>query len=461
MIPKSYHISMKSINPYSGKLIKEYPELSENEVSELINSANLAFFEWRETNLAARSNLMLEIAKSLREQKSKFAELITNEMGKPISQSQDEIEKCAITAEYYAKNISKILQNEIHYNPKYQESYVTFEPIGIILAIMPWNFPFWQAFRAAIPTILAGNVMVLKHASNVQGCAQTIEEIFTNASFPERVFTNLAISSSKVESIIKNNLIKGITLTGSEEVGSIVGLQAGKEIKKTVMELGGSDAFIVLEDADLEKTAETLIKSRLRNAGQTCTSPKRIIVHSSIKKVFIEKLVEGLKKIKIGDPMQLQTDLGPLSSQKAADEVLRQINESASLGANLIYGGNRIESNFILPTVLENVKKGMPAFDEEIFGPVFAIIEFNTIEEAIEIANDHRYGLASSIWTKDINLAKELIPKIEAGSVFVNTAVSSDPTMPFGGIKKSGFGRELSEYGIKEFLNIKTVIINK
>lgn len=447
-------------NPTTGKVLATYDELSSDQIQSKLESANTAFLNWRKTSLSTRSEMMLKLVENLRSKKTEYAKLMTDEIGKTITDGEKEIEKCAETAEYYAKNIEKILQNGV-YETKFSESYVTFEPIGIVLAIMPWNFPFWQALRAAIPTIMAGNVLVLKHASIVQGSAQLIERIFVESGFPEFIFTNLCISSSAVEGVIRNPLVKAITLTGSEQVGSIVASTSGSEIKKTVMELGGSDALIVLSDADIDAAVEAAYKSRMRNAGQACTAAKRFIVVKERVEEFTQKLLTYFQNTKVGDPTLRDTDMGPLSSESARDGIEKQVNDSVAAGAKVLFGGKRMDrvGFFYEPTILTNVKPGMPAYDDEVFGPVASIISAEDADDAIRIANDHKYGLSSAIWTKDIEFAKKLAIQIEAGGVFINSISTSQIEMPFGGIKKSGYGRELSGYGIREFLNIKTICI--
>lgn len=451
-----------TVNPTTGLVLANYEELSSEQIQSKLEEANSAFLDWRKTEVAVRSEKFLKLAEILDSKKSEIAKLMALEMGKPVAEGITEVEKCISCVKYYAENIEKILENEA-YQTSFTESYVSFEPMGIILAIMPWNFPFWQALRAAIPTILAGNVLVLKHASNVQDSAKMLEEIFNEAGFEKGIFTNLCISSKEVEGIIRNPLVKGVTLTGSEKVGSIVASTAGSEIKKTVMELGGSDAFIVLADANIEEAVQAAYKSRLRNAGQSCTAAKRFIVVKDVAEEFTAKLKKLFEETKVGDPLLPETNMGPLSSQNALEGIEDQVKKSVEAGAKVIIGGKRIEGEgfFYEPTILSEVKAGMPAYDEEVFGPVAAIITVSDENEAIRVANDHRYGLSSSLWTNDIQKAKELAKQIEAGGVFVNSLSTSQIEMPFGGIKKSGYGRELSGYGVKEFLNIKSVLIRE
>ncbi|MGK9368325.1 NAD-dependent succinate-semialdehyde dehydrogenase [Melioribacter sp. Ez-97] len=451
---------LKSVNPATGKLIKEFPEMSKKEVEEIISAAGSAFNQWKEYDLKGRCDLMKNAGAQLLKEKEKYAEIITNEMGKPISQSIAEVEKCAWVCDYYAENAKDILKNEI-IETDATESFVSFEPLGVILAVMPWNFPFWQVFRFAAPALTAGNGAVLKHASNVSMCALAIEEVFAKAGFPENLFRTLLIPSSAVKYIIDNDLIKAATLTGSEFAGSMVASECGSKLKKTVLELGGSDPFIVLRDADVAEAASVGVKARIINNGQSCIAAKRFIVAEEIYDEFMDRFTDNMKNLKIGNPMEKDCELGPIAREDLLAELEMQIRKSVEKGAAILIGGKRLnrEGFFIEPTILEGVKKGMPAYEEELFGPVASVIKIKTEEEAIRIANDTPFGLGAAIWTQDIERAKSLARKIEAGSVFINGMVKSDPRLPFGGIKKSGYGRELSHYGMKEFVNIKTVWI--
>ena len=451
---------MKSINPYNNKLITEYPDHSLNEVKNILQKVDDEWQRWKNTSFSERSYLMKNVVKILRYENEYYAKLITSEMGKIIKESKAEIEKCAWLCEYYADNAEKMLQDELIPTDAHK-SFVTFEPIGTVFAIMPWNFPFWQVLRFCIPTLMAGNTAVLKHSSNVPGCALAIEDIFVKAGFPANVFRSLMISAEFVESVIASNDIKAVTITGGLKAGSKVASQAGKYLKKSVLELGGSDPYIVLNDAEINKSCYTGISSRMLNAGQVCISAKRFIVEEGIADDFTEQQKSILENMIVGDPMNENTQMGPLAQKNLLDTINKQIQQSIKMGAELITGGKRINSDgfFFQPTLLTNVKKGMPVVDEETFGPVSVIIRVKNTEEAIKIANDTMYGLGASIWTKDIKKGEEIARKIEAGAVFVNGMTKSDPRLPFGGIKKSGYGRELSSYGIKEFLNIKTIWI--
>ncbi len=454
-------MAIQSKNPATLEILKTFKEISEKELEAKIAKAQEAFQNWKGTTFQERKKLMLKLADYLRKHVKEFSLLQTLEMGKTISSGPAGIEKCASLCEYYADNAEKILQPE-KINSEKGENFVEFDPLGIILAIMPWNFPFWQVYRFAVPAIMAGNVGLLKHASNVPQCAELIEKSFREAGFPEGVFQNLLIGSGRVEKVLRDSRVKAVTLTGSEKAGADVARIAGEEIKKSVLELGGSDPFIVFPDVDIAHVANQAIIARLQNnAGQSCISAKRFIVHKSISEKFTKELVSQISKLIVGDPLLPQTNIGPLATEQILLEVAKQVKKSVALGAKIEYGGKRKDGlgYFYLPTVLTKVKKGMPVYDEEVFGPVWPVISFEDEEEMIKISNDTPYGLGASIWTKDIKKARYLVPKIDAGNVFLNGIVKSDPRAPFGGIKKSGFGRELSHYGIKEFVNIKNVSI--
>lgn len=448
-----------SINPANGSLIKEFDSITEQELMNKISIANNAFQEWRFRNLSERILHVKNLTKLLEAQKNDLAKIITIEMGKVYHQSVAEIDKCIQLANYYIDNSYNMLADE-YVSTNYDESYIKFDPLGVILAIMPWNFPFWQVLRAAIPNIILGNVILLKHASNVQLCATKIEEIFNLAGFPQGVFQNLLITSSMVEQVISNEFVRGVTLTGSDKTGSIIASLAGREIKKVVMELGGSDPFLVLSDVNLTQVCQLAAKARVRNAGQACTSPKRFIVMHDIFESFVEVFAHSFKELRIGDPLD-DVDVGPLVSEEALNTNLAQIHLSIEKGAKLILGGRKLDRKgfFIEPTILSDVRKGMPVYDEEVFGPVAVFIRVHSVEEMIQIANDTKYGLTASIWTKDRSLAKEIARKLDVGSVYINSVPSSVPDMPFGGVKNSGYGREMSRYGLLEFANLKSMFI--
>lgn len=452
---------LKSVNPANLQVLKTYPPMQISEVNKIIDITNYEFENWRETSFSNRSKLMMKVADVLRKKKEDYSKLMTLEMGKPISQSRSEVEKCAWVCEYYAENAEKFLSDEL-VETDALKSFVTFQPLGIVLAVMPWNFPFWQVFRFAAPGLMAGNAGILKHASNVSGCALAIEDIFKEAGFPENLFRTILVPSSEMKYVTKNEKIKAVTLTGSVSAGKSVAKAAGSVLKKTVMELGGSDPYIILEDADLEMAAETCVTARLINGGQSCIAAKRFIVVKEVYEAFEKLFVEKMKSKKMGDPFDESNHLGPQASVPLRNELHQQVEKSIELGAELLLGEKIPEINgaYYSPTVLSNVKKGMPAYDEELFGPVAAIIKAKDETEAINIANDTIFGLGAAVFTGDTKrgerIAKE---KLQAGCCFVNAFVKSDPRLPFGGIKESGYGRELSVFGIREFVNIKSIYI--
>ncbi len=424
----------------------------------ILQIANTTLQVWEKTSLNDRLAYLPALASLLLENKEEYAKAITTEMHKPISQSIAEIEKCAVLCSYYYENSTPFLAPKI-IKTEASESYVTYEPMGVILGIMPWNFPFWQVFRFAVPTLIAGNTVVVKHASNVPKCAEFIESIFEKAAFPNGCYQNLSISSQEVAAVIANPIIKAVSLTGSEQAGIAVAAEAGKQLKKCVLELGGNNAFIILEDANLDKAVATAVNARMQNAGQSCIAAKRFLVHENIAKDFVDKFKVVFQNLKIGNPLDKETQIGSLARVDLAEELEKQVQQSIQMGAQLILGGKR-NNAFYEPTILTNVIPQMPVFHEETFGPVAAITTFKTIEEAIALSNESQFGLGVSIFTTDIDFIKTKISAFKEGAVFINEMVKSDPRLPFGGIKKSGYGRELSEEGIKEFVNIKTVVIN-
>ena len=450
-----------TINPATEQKMREYHFLDPDETNRCIDKTWKAFTRWKQQKIEERSGRMRKAAKILRAEKDTFARLMAEEMGKPLSDGQAEAEKCAWACDYYADNTAQFLAAEMAPSDA-SKSFITFQPLGIVFAIMPWNFPFWQVFRFAAPSMMAGNAVLLKHAPNVFGCAEAIEAIFSEAGFPKYLFQNLIIDTDMAAKVIEHPMVKAVTLTGSTRAGKAVAEKAGSCLKKTVMELGGSDPYIILEDADLELAVETCVTSRLINNGQSCISAKRFIVHQSIGLQFEEKLVNRMKAAKVGDPLDPGTQLGPLARADLRDNLHRQVQASINLGATCLLGGTVPEGigYFYPPTVLTNVKKGMPAFDEELFGPVAAIISVEDEEEAIKVANDSVYGLGAALFSADLAKAEKIATEqLEAGSCFINSFVKSDPRLPFGGIKESGYGRELGHYGIKEFVNIKTVFV--
>jgi len=447
----------RSIHPFDQSVVAEFELMSARDVENKLAKAAHAFASWKRTSFAHRAELMLKAAALLRQNKDEYARVITLEMGKITSEALAEIEKSAGACEFFALQAERLLADQPIVTES-RKSLVAYQPTGAILAIMPWNFPFWQVIRFAAPALMAGNVGVLKHAPNVTQCSLLLESIFQQAGFPEGVFQSLIIDTDQVENIIQSNIIHGVALTGSERAGSSVGAIAGKHIKKTVLELGGSDPFIVLDDADLEKTVTIATQSRMQNAGQSCISAKRFIVTKGIREAFIAKFQEKIEALVQGDPFLKETTTGPMARVDLADQLGKQLNDSVNQGATLLTGGGRAGSNF-KPTLITGIKPGMPAFEQETFGPLAAVIAVADEQEAAEVANASRYGLGASIWTKDIERGERLAREIESGSVFVNALMKSDVRLPFGGTKKSGYGRELSELGIKEFVNAKTISI--
>lgn len=448
-----------SINPYNSQELNSYKNHTKAEVSKLIDKAHNRFYSWRETSFSERKKLMMAATLELKENKAEYAEMMTLEMGKPISQAIAEVEKCAWVCEYYAEQAEKQLQNEIIKTDAHK-SYVSFEPLGVVLAIMPWNYPFWQVFRFAAPALMAGNIGILKHASNVFGSALNIEKVFMRAGFPENCFTTLLVGSEAIEEIIENEKIKAVTLTGSGPAGSSVAAIAGKNIKKTVLELGGNNALVVMKDCDLEKTVETCVQARFQNTGQSCIAGKRLLLEEAISEEFLERLMLKVRELKSGDPLEGNTYVGTLAREDLAVALEKQVNASVAAGAKILIGGKR-QGAYFEPTVLVNVTEKMPVFKEETFGPVLSVTTFKNVDEAIELSNNSQFGLGVSIFTKNIEAAEKLVFRLDEGAVFINELVKSDPRLPFGGIKQSGYGRELSEHGIREFVNRKTVFINK
>jgi succinate-semialdehyde dehydrogenase/glutarate-semialdehyde dehydrogenase len=452
---------MQSINPFTGEIINTYLEYSTPEVNQIIGQVDAAYKRWKLTSFEHRSGLMKNLQSKLLENKVQLAALMVSEMGKVEREALAEIEKCALACDYYAENGQSFLRNETVQTGAF-ESYISYQPIGTILAVMPWNFPFWQVFRFLAPALMAGNTGVLKHASNVCGCALAIEHLVIDAGFPENVFRTLLVGSSAVRQIIDNPLIKAVTLTGSTPAGKAVAAAAGAALKKSVLELGGSDPYLILEDADIKTAARLCVTSRLLNAGQSCIGAKRFIVADTVYEEFKSEFVRLMAASTYGDPLESQTTIGPLARIDLRDELHQQVVSSCALGATLLLGGFVPEGNeaFYPPTVLENVTPGMPVYHEELFGPVAVLYRFSTIKEGIHIANDTVFGLGAGVFTSDLAKGKELAEKgLEAGCVFVNDFVKSDPRLPFGGIKESGYGRELSYVGIREFVNIKTILI--
>ncbi|MBD3616167.1 MAG: NAD-dependent succinate-semialdehyde dehydrogenase [Gracilimonas sp.] len=452
---------MKTINPATGESITEYPEMDFDEIDSIIAKANEAQSEWKAKNFDERATYLRSMVEILRNEKEELAELMANEMGKPLQQGIGEAEKCAWVCEYYADNAGKFLAKDV-IETDASKSYVTFNPLGVVLAIMPWNFPFWQLFRFAAPTLMAGNGAILKHSENTTGCALKIEKIIHDAGIPKDLFRSIVRDKTGMKEVIQHPGIAAVTLTGSTGAGKAVAAQAGETLKKTVLELGGSDPYLILEDADILKAAETCVTSRLINSGQSCIAAKRFIVMEQVYDEFVERLKSLMKAKKVGDPFEEDTDVGPQARKDLRDELHKQVQNSVAKGAKLVLGGEIPEGNgaYYPVTVLENVQPGMPAYEEELFGPVAAIIKVKSEQEAIKVANDTNYGLGAAIFSKDVKRAEQIAAtKLEAGCCFVNKFVKSDPRLPFGGIKESGYGRELGLYGIREFVNVKTVYV--
>jgi acyl-CoA reductase-like NAD-dependent aldehyde dehydrogenase len=451
---------LRSVNPATDEVLRTFEVHSRAQVRDALETSARVFGKWRRTAFSHRAGLMREVAASLRRHKQRLAGIITAEMGKPIVESEAEVEKCAWNCDYYAENAAGFLAREQR-SSSASESYVQFTPLGTILAIMPWNFPFWQVLRFAAPALMAGNTAVLKHASNVPQCALAIEELFREAGFPEGAFRSLLIPSSMVAALIQDPSVAAVTLTGSELAGGLVASEAGLRFKKTVLELGGSDPFIVLEDADLDKAVLTGVRARFQNTGQSCIAAKRFILVNSVFEDFQGRFVEAVRKLKVGDPRERSTQIGPLARRDLIESLERQIEDSVTQGARLILGGRPLPGKgyFFEPTVLTEARPAMPAACEEVFGPVAVMMRAESTEDAIRLANSSPYGLGANLWTADLELARKLAGEIESGQVFINGMVTSDPRLPFGGVKRSGYGRELSEFGIREFVNIQTVWI--
>ncbi|MGB6066602.1 MAG: NAD-dependent succinate-semialdehyde dehydrogenase [Desulfomonilaceae bacterium] len=453
---------IKSINPATEEVVATFEEFTPEQTEQALAEAEVTFRQWRRTDLAERAKLVRRAAEVLHESEDRYAGLITAEMGKPITAAEAEIEKCAWTCDFFADNAERFLADQPVRTNAY-DSYVHFEPLGVVLAVMPWNFPFWQVFRFAAPALMAGNTIVLKHASNVPQCALAIEEIFHEAGLPRGAFRTLLIPGSAVESIINDLRVRAVTLTGSDVTGENVAAAAGRELKKTVLELGGSDPFIVLADANLHAAAETAVQARFQNAGQSCIAAKRFIVMEGVAEEFEQRFIEAVKKLKVGDPMDRSTNVGPMARGDLRDALDHQVRESVAKGARVVLGGASVPGRgyFYQPTVLVDVTLDMPALCEEVFGPVATLVKVADEEAAIALANSTDFGLGASLWTHDLDRARQLARRIESGSVFVNGMVVSDPRLPFGGIKRSGYGRELSAFGIHEFVNIQTIWIGE
>ena len=449
---------IESLNPYSGRVERRFRAFSWAKTERIVAQAHRAFAEWRTTDFAHRARLMRRAAELLRERQQELAELMAREMGKPVTDGRAEAVKCALCCDFYAEHAEQFLADE-DIKTEARHSFIAHEPIGIVLAVMPWNFPFWQVVRFAAPALMAGNVGLLKHASNVPQCALALEKIFHDAGFPPATFRTLLVGSEVVEKLIEDDRVRAVTLTGSEPAGAAVAATAGRQIKKTVLELGGSDAFIVLADADVALAAKTAAQARMINAGQSCIAAKRFIVEKPVLRDFISQMKTHLLAFRSGDPLDPDTQYGPLARADLADELTQQVEDSVKQGAKVeLYGGQSKPGTALFrPVMLSQVKPGQRAYSEEFFGPVAIILEAKDADDAIRLANDSRFGLGASIWTRDAARGQALARRVEAGAVFVNSLVKSSPEMPFGGVKKSGYGRELSHLGIREFVNQKSI----
>ena len=458
-------MSIASINPATGETIKTFEPLTETQIEEKLQSAAEVFREYRKTDFPSRQSMMLRAAEILENEKHELAQLMTLEMGKPIKAAISETEKCAWVCRYYAETAAQHLADEV-IATNATNSYIRFQPLGVVLAVMPWNFPFWQVFRFAAPALIAGNVGILKHASNVPQCALAIENIIRRAGFPEGAFQTLLIGSDLVGRVLEDPRVAAVTLTGSEPAGCSVAAIAGKAIKKSVLELGGSDPFIVMPSADLEVAISTAVKARTINNGQSCIAAKRFIIHKAVYEEFERRFVEVMRALQVGDPMDESIDIGPLATAQILKDLEEQVQISVAAGAKILIGGQRLamdghltQGNFYQPTVLVDIPEDSPAYRDEMFGPVASLFRVEDIDEAIDLANATIFGLGAAAWTTDATERERFIDEIEAGCVFINGMVASDPRLPFGGVKHSGYGRELSVFGIREFVNVKTVWI--
>ncbi|GGB65623.1 aldehyde dehydrogenase [Flavobacterium suaedae] len=444
-------------NPFNQTFLSEYQYITDEQAISDVEICQKAYMGWKSKTVDDRLKFIKNLIFELENQKEILTKQCTLEMGKPLKQSVAEIEKCGKLCEYYIKNAEDFLSGK-NITTDGSESYTTHEPLGVILGVMPWNFPYWQVFRFAIPAIIAGNTVCVKHASNVAGCGKLLEKLFKDAGFPQGVYKNLLISGKQVENVINSPIIKGVSLTGSEKAGASVASAAANLIKKSVLELGGSNAFVICKDANIDDAVETAVNARMQNTGQSCIAAKRFIVHESLYDSFVDKYKAKVADLVSGDPMDENTYIGPLARIDLAEDLEEQVNKSVEMGAKVVIGGKRKDA-FYEPTIITGVTKDMPVFKEEVFGPVAPVISFKTFEEAVEISNDTEFGLGVTVFTEDIKEIKEKLHLFDEGAVFINALVKSDPALPFGGVKKSGYGRELAENGIKEFVNVKTVYI--
>ena len=450
-------MKFESINPYNGEVVDSHKETTKAELTKILDKAEKSFDSWQYVPLAERTRLIAKAGKVLRDNVERYAKMMTLEMGKPIVEARAEVNKCAWVCDYYAENAAEFLADEI-IKTDASQSFVHHNPIGCVFAVMPWNYPFWQVFRFAAPTLTAGNTGILKHAQNVFGCAKMIQEVFEKAGYPKGVFQNVFVGHDKTEMIVSHSAVKAITLTGSERAGSAVAQLAGKYMKKSLLELGGSNAFLVLADADMDKTVATAVNARMMNAGQSCIAAKRFIIDAKVYDEFVDKFVKAVIELKSGDPMEEDTQVGTLARIDLAEGVRKQVKGSVKKGAKLLLGGKQKDA-YHEPTILGNVKPGMPAFDQETFGPVAAMIKAKNIDEAFELSQMSNYALGISVCTKNVKKALDYVDRVRDGAYFINELVKSDPRLPFGGQKNSGFGRELSRDGMMEFVNRKTVYV--
>ena len=450
---------IKTINPYNSKTIESYELHTPSELEEILKTADEAFMTWKNKPISHRTKLLNDLAHNLENNKDDYAKLMTTEMGKPITESKAEIDKCILLCDFYIKNADSLLSDEL-IETEAEESFISYDPLGTILGIMPWNYPFWQVLRFAVPTISAGNTVLLKHASNVTGCALTLQKLFETSGYPKGCFQTLLANHDSINKLIEDDRVKAVSLTGSEKAGRAIAEISGRHLKKTVLELGGNNACIILGDADLDTHLDTIIKARMQNTGQSCIAAKRFIVVEAIYDEFMEKFTSKINALKSGDPLEEDTDIGVLAREDLADTLQEQIESSVKAGAK-IHNGNKRNNTYYEPTILTDVKPGMDVFDDETFGPVASVIKVKTKDEAYKMASKSRYGLGTMVFTKDTNDAIDKISEIEDGAFFVNELVKSDPRLPFGGTKASGYGRELSREGILEFVNKKTTYINK
>jgi succinate-semialdehyde dehydrogenase/glutarate-semialdehyde dehydrogenase len=450
----------ESINPATGQVIEQYSAMSADVLAAALEEAGTSAMAWARVDVSVRASMLERVATLLEAKQGEFARLIVQEVGKPLAEARAELSKCALLCRYYATNAPEFLADKL-IEASAQESVVSHQPLGVVLGIMPWNFPFWQVFRFAVPVLSAGNAALLKHAPNVCGCALAIEALFIEAGYPEGVVRALLIEIDQVESVIQHDAVQGVALTGSEKAGAAVAAIAGRALKKTVLELGGSDPYLVCEDADLDLAAKKCVQSRLNNCGQTCISAKRLLVHQAVLEPFTEKLIAEIAKRRMGNPEDESNDLGPMARADLRVNLQRQVDFSVAAGARLLLGGETPKGAglFYPPSVLADVRPGMPAFDEEVFGPVVSLITVESDAQAVALANQSAYGLGAAVFTQDVERGKRLAHQLECGTCAINDFVKSDPRLPFGGIKRSGYGRELSECGIREFVNVKTICV--